>query len=202
MRDEKGVNAPDVRKSSRVPPGQQLTEDMPVLHHGKIQTIDPRKWRFKITGLVEEKVELSLDEFKSLPQSKVISDVHCVTGWSKLDNVWEGVLSSEIGRLVTILPEARFVMVHSVGGFTANLSMEDFFQPDVIFAMRHNGKELTPEHGYPVRLVVPKLYFWKSAKWVEGVEFMKEERLGFWESHGYHRRGDPWAEERYSYQER
>jgi len=202
MNDEERFKSQDPGRPSRIPPGQRPIEEMPVLHYGKTQTIDPRKWRFKITGLVEERIELSLEEFKSLPQSKVISDVHCVTGWSKLDNLWEGVLSGEIGKLVKILPEARFVMVHSVGGFTVNMSIEDFFEPEVIFAMKHNGKELTPEHGYPVRLVVPKLYFWKSAKWVEGVEFMKEEKLGFWESHGYHRRGDPWAEERYSYQER
>ncbi|MEM2839161.1 MAG: sulfite oxidase-like oxidoreductase [Thermoplasmata archaeon] len=200
MNDENQIDSRGVKNPDRVPPGQQVTDEMPVLHYGKIQKIDPTKWKFTITGLVEKKIELSLEEFKSLPQSKVVSDIHCVTGWSKLDNTWEGVLAVEIGKLARILPGARYVMIHAAGGFTANLSTDDFFQPDVIFALRHNGRELTPEHGYPVRLVVPRLYFWKSAKWVEGVEFMKEERLGFWETHGYHRRGDPWAEERYSYQ--
>lgn len=192
------VISPDTKRQNRVPPGQRQTEDMPVLHYGRVEKVEVDKWRFTITGLVEKKVELSFAEFSSLPMTKVLSDIHCVTGWSKLDNIWEGVSSGEIRKLANMLPEAKFVMIHSAGGFTTNLSVEDFFEKDVVFALRHNGEPLTPEHGYPVRLVVPRLYFWKSAKWVEGVEFMEKEEFGFWETHGYHRRGDPWTEERYS----
>jgi DMSO/TMAO reductase YedYZ molybdopterin-dependent catalytic subunit len=154
---------------------------------------------FKISGMVEREKTLDFKEFISLPMVKVISDVHCVTGWSKIDNLWEGVSTLAIKDLVNILPKAKFVIVHSAGGFTTNLSLEDFFQEDVLFAIKHNGKPLTPEHGYPVRLVVPRLYFWKSAKWVVGIEFVENDRPGFWESRGYHNRGDPWKEERYSY---
>jgi DMSO/TMAO reductase YedYZ molybdopterin-dependent catalytic subunit len=123
--------------------------------------------------------------------------VHCVTGWSRLDNLWEGLQASALKDQVKILPEARFVIVHAWGDFTTNLTLDDFFQEDVILATRHDGMEISPEHGYPVRLVVPRLYFWKSAKWITGVEFTSVDRPGFWESHGYHNRGDPWKEERY-----
>lgn len=159
--------------------------------------IDIKKWTFSISGLVDPQKKLTYEEFMKLPRVKVISDIHCVTGWSRLDNVWEGVSTQEIKKLTRILPAARFIMVHAAGGFTTNLSVEDFFAEDVLFAVTHNGQPLTAEHGYPVRLVVPRLYFWKSAKWVSGIEFMAEEKLGFWESYGYHRRGDPWKEERY-----
>ena len=128
----------------------------------------------------------------------MLRKMSCVTTWSKLDNLWEGISTSELKQLVNILPEARFVMVHSAGGFNTNLTLSDFFQPDVLFAIKHNGELLTPEHGYPLRLVVPRLYFWKSAKWVVGVEFMEKDKRGFWESQGYHNHGDPWKEERYS----
>ena len=153
-----------MERPERVPHGQRITEVMPVLNYGKVQRIDPEKWRFKITGRVNRKIELTLDEFMSLPRSRVTSDIYCVTGWSKLDDVWESVLTDEIRKLRGKRPHTRSVMVHSVGGFTANLGVEDFFQPNAIFALRHNGEKLTPEHGYPVRLVVPRPYFWKSAK--------------------------------------
>ena len=134
----------------------------------------------------------------ALPRVTVLSDIHCVTGWSKLNNLWEGVSSGVIKDLVKILPPARFLMVHGARGFTTNLPLEDFFQPDVLFALRHNHNPLSPAHGYPVRLVVPHLYFWKSAKWAVGIEFLAEDRPGFWELNGYHMHGDPWKEERYS----
>jgi len=133
----------------------------------------------------------------SLPMVKVFSDIHCVTRWSRLNNLWEGPSSSIIKELVKIRPEARFVLIHAAAGFTTNLPLADFFQTDVLFAVKHEDKPLTPEHGYPVRLVIPRLYFWKSAKWVTGVEFMEKDRPGFWESAGYHDHGDPWKEERY-----
>lgn len=197
MRKER-IASSDIKRENRVPPGQRVTEKFPVLHAGRVPKMDISKWRFSITGLVGEERELDFDEFMSLPQVEVLSDIHCVTGWSKLDNSWEGVSSSVITDLVEIRPEAGYSIIHSVGGFTANLALGDFLQPDVLFAVKHNGEALTREHGYPVRLVVPKLYFWKSAKWVIGVEFVEKDRPGFWETRGYHNRGDPWKEERYS----
>jgi DMSO/TMAO reductase YedYZ molybdopterin-dependent catalytic subunit len=191
------IKSPDTERKDRVPPGQRLTEKWPALHHGSVPKIDINQWQFRIFGLVEKERRLSYKEFTALPMVKVYSDIHCVTGWSKLDNLWEGVASGEIRKLVNILPEAKFVMVHSVGGFSTNLSLGDFFQPDVLFAIKHNGEPLTEAHGYPLRLVVPRLYFWKSAKWVNGLEFMAKDKRGFWESGGYHNHGDPWKEERY-----
>ncbi len=180
-----------------MPPGQRQTKDWPVLHYGSVPRINPSEWRLRLFGSVERERSLSLAEFQALPQGKVFSDVHCVTGWSRLDNLWEGLPTTSIKNLVKILPEARFVVVHACGDFTTNLSLDDFFQEDVILATRHDGMEISLEHGYPVRLVVPRLYFWKSAKWITGVEFTSEDRPGFWESHGYHNHGDPWKEERY-----
>jgi DMSO/TMAO reductase YedYZ molybdopterin-dependent catalytic subunit len=198
VKDKDIIRSPDTVRRDRVPPGQKVTQKWPALHYGTVPKIDIPKWAFNIFGLVEKELKLSYQEFMSLPRVKVFSDVHCVTGWSMLDNLWEGVSASQIRQLVRILPEAGFVMVHSAGGFTTNLSLDDFFQPDVLFAVKHNGEPLTPEHGYPLRLVVPRLYFWKSAKWVTGIEFMAEDKRGFWESYGYHNHGDPWKEERYS----
>jgi DMSO/TMAO reductase YedYZ molybdopterin-dependent catalytic subunit len=148
--------------------------------------------------LVERELSLDHERFMALPQIRVFCDIHCVTGWSRLGNVFEGVSTATIGRLATIRSEAKYVIVHGTGGFTTNLALDDFLQPDVLLAVGHDGAVLTPEHGYPVRLVVPRLYFWKSAKWVTGLEFVREDRPGFWESHGYHNQGDPWREERYA----
>jgi len=199
MKDEKVIRSPDTERENRVPPGQKITEEWPVLHYGTLPDIDISNWTFTISGLVEKERNLSYQEFMSLPEVRVFSDIHCVTGWSKLNNLWEGVSSSVIKGLVTILPAAKFVLIHCAGGFTTNLSLDDFFQPDVLFAVKYNDEPLTPEHGYPVRLIVPRLYLWKSAKWVTGVEFREKNRLGFWESMGYHNHGDPWKEERYSH---
>jgi DMSO/TMAO reductase YedYZ molybdopterin-dependent catalytic subunit len=195
--EEKLIRSPDIERANRVPPGQRLTEKWPVLHHGEVPEIEVPKWTFRIRGLVEQERKLNYEEFLALPRVTVLSDVHCVTGWSKLDNTWEGVSTQVIKGLVKILPEAKFVIVQGAQGFTTNLPVEDFFEPDVLFAVKHNGEVLTPEHGYPLRLVVPRLYFWKSAKWVEGVEFTAKDKRGFWESRGYHNHGDPWKEERY-----
>jgi DMSO/TMAO reductase YedYZ molybdopterin-dependent catalytic subunit len=192
------IQSPDTKRANRIPPGQTLTESWPVLHYGGVPKIDPAKWSLKLFGLVEEERSLNIQEFTALPRTKVFSDVHCVTTWSRLDNLWEGVEASALKKVVKISPEARFAIIHAYANFTTNLSLSDFFQEDVLFATMHNGQQITPEHGYPVRLVVPRLYFWKSAKWVTGVEFAAEDRPGFWESHGYHMRGDPWKEERYS----
>jgi DMSO/TMAO reductase YedYZ molybdopterin-dependent catalytic subunit len=191
------IKSPDTIRTVRVPPGQRQTKEWPVLHYGNVPRINPDEWRLRIFGLVEREQSLSLPEFNALHQAKVFSDVHCVTGWSRLDNLWEGLPASVLKDQVEILPEARFVIIHAWGDFTTNLTLDDFFQEDVILATRHDGMEISPEHGYPVRLVVPRLYFWKSAKWITGVEFTSVDRPGFWESHGYHNHGDPWKEERY-----
>lgn len=192
------IVSPDTLRENRTPPGQHLLERWPVLHHGVVPEIDVSAWRFSIFGLVEEERSLDFDEFLSLPRVEVLSDIHCVTRWSRLNNTWEGVGTRTIKELVSIFPEVKFVMVYGAKGFTTNLSIEEFFQEDVLFALKHDGRNLTPEHGFPMRLVVPRLYFWKSAKWVTGLEFMKDEKPGFWESNGYHIHGDPWKEERYS----
>ena len=133
----------------------------------------------------------------ALPKVEVFSDIHCVTTWSRYNNTWEGVSTATIKDLARIKPEAKYVMVQGEGGFTTNLPLEDFFQEDALFALKHDGQPLTAEHGGPVRLVVPRLYFWKSAKWVTGIKFQAENEPGFWERAGYHMHGDPWTEERY-----
>ena len=186
------------KEGGRVPPGQRVTEKFPVLHYGSIPRFDPQTWDFKVFGLVEETPSLSYDEFLALPTIRIVADIHCVTGWSKLDTVWEGVPFHEVVKLVQVKPEARFVMAHCEQGFTANLPLEVLMDDDVLFAYRYDDAPLAPEHGYPLRLVVPKRYFWKSAKWVRGLEFMAGDRLGFWEVRGYHNNADPWKEERYA----
>jgi DMSO/TMAO reductase YedYZ molybdopterin-dependent catalytic subunit len=185
----------------RVPPGQVLTDKFPVLSYGPTPRFDPRKWDFRILGEVEEPIRLDYGQFRALPQSRQVSDFHCVTSWSRLDNVWEGVKVRDLMKLVRLKPSARFVVVHCEGGYTTNLPMDEFMEEDVMLAYRHDGKDLEPDHGFPLRLVVPKLYGWKSAKWVRAIEFSAEDRRGFWEVRGYHNHADPWAEERYSFQE-
>ncbi|MBI2873600.1 MAG: sulfite oxidase-like oxidoreductase [Firmicutes bacterium] len=181
----------------RIPPGQVVTPGFPVLHHGRTPSINLDKWIFRITGLVEESRSLNWEEFRRLPAVTATSDIHCVTRWSKLDNRWEGVAASEVLKLARPRPQARFVLVHAEGGWTTNLPLEDLAGEGVLFAFKHNGADLSPDHGWPLRLVVPHLYFWKSAKWVNGLEFMAKDRPGFWEQNGYHMRGDPWQEERF-----
>jgi DMSO/TMAO reductase YedYZ molybdopterin-dependent catalytic subunit len=198
MKEADIIKSPDTLREDRIPPNQRETDDFPILHYGQIPQIDIAHWTFTISGLVEKQYQLNFQEFMALPRVTVLSDIHCVTGWSKLNNLWEGVSSGVIKDLVKILPPARFLMVHGARGFTTNLPLEDFFQPDVLFALRRNHNPLSPAHGYPVRLVVPRLYFWKSAKWAVGIEFTAEDRPGFWELNGYHMHGDPWKEERYS----
>ena len=197
MNEIRRITSPDTLKKDRLPPGQRLTEKWPVLHHGSVHHIKPGEWTLKISGLVAKERTLTYKEFTALPQVEVFSDIHCVTTWSRYDNLWEGVSTGVIKDLVKIKTEAKYVMVQGAGGFTTNLSLEDFFQEDALFALKHDGKPLTPEHGGPVRLVVPRLYFWKSAKWVTGIKFQAENEPGFWEKAGYHMHGDPWKEERY-----
>lgn len=179
-------------EKTRVPPGQHVTKGFPVLHHGQVPSIDAAAWRLAVFGLVEKPVTLEYDALRALPHTLLTADIHCVTGWSKLDNTWEGVRTRDLMDLVRVKPAARFVMVHAARGFTTNLPLADFLQPDVLLAWGLGGAPLAPEHGWPLRLVVPHLFFWKSAKWVEGIELTTEDQPGFWEQAGYHMRGDPW----------
>jgi DMSO/TMAO reductase YedYZ molybdopterin-dependent catalytic subunit len=181
-----------------VPPGQRVVDGWPVLTYGAVPRIDLEAWQFRIWGEVEDEVIFSWEEFMALPKTTLTADTHCVTGWSKLENVWEGVAFREVMKRVSLKPDARYVMVHSYGGYTTNIPLTDLDDDDVLFALKHNGEKLAPDHGWPLRLVVPKLYFWKSAKWVRGLRFMPDDRPGFWEMYGYHMRGDPWKQERYS----
>jgi DMSO/TMAO reductase YedYZ molybdopterin-dependent catalytic subunit len=185
----------------RIPPGQYVTDKWPVLTYGKTPSIEPAKWTLRIFGLVDGEKTLSWKQLQSLPRVRITADFHCVTRFSPLDNGWEGVSTREVIRQVRVDPEASHVMVHCYGGYTTNLPLEDFLSEKALFVDRHNGKPLPVDHGGPVRLVVPHLYAWKSAKWVNGIELMAEDRRGFWEENGYHTYGDPWLEERFSSQE-
>jgi DMSO/TMAO reductase YedYZ molybdopterin-dependent catalytic subunit len=190
----------DVQRGNRIPPRQALTRKWPVLHAGVTPTFDRSRWTFHIFGLVESPWQCTYDEFLALPHVRVLADMHCVTRWSKLDNEWEGVRTRDVLNQVKLLPQAQFVMVHAEHGFSTNLPLAEFLAPDCLFAWRHNGQDLEPDHGYPLRLVIPRLYAWKSAKWVRGIELMEQDRAGFWESWdhgGYHMHGDPWTEERF-----
>jgi DMSO/TMAO reductase YedYZ molybdopterin-dependent catalytic subunit len=193
-----GKHEQNADATGRMPPGQSLTTRWPVLHYGSVPRIDVKRWRFRIFGLVEEPIELTFDQFMDLPKVTITRDIHCVTAWSRFDTIFEGVPFREVYNLIDPKPEAQFAMIHAEYGFTTNLPLADLLRDDVIFAHRADGADLTPEHGWPLRLVVPHLYFWKSAKWVRGLELLATDRPGFWESHGYHMRGDPWREERYS----
>jgi DMSO/TMAO reductase YedYZ molybdopterin-dependent catalytic subunit len=182
---------------SRVPPGQFVTNGWPVLHYGGVPSFDPQTWDFKVWGLVERPLRLDYEEFRDLPTTELETDIHCVTRWSKLGQRWEGVPMRHILDLVQPKPEAQFVIAHSEQGFTANLPLEALLDDDVLLAHRADGEDLTPEHGWPLRLFVPQRYFWKSAKWLRGLELTAEDRPGFWEQNGYNNNADPWKEERY-----
>jgi len=185
----------------RIPPGQFLTEKFPVLSYGPAPRFDPKRWDFRVLGLVEEPLRLTYEEFRALPQSKQVADFHCVTTWSRLDNVWEGVMVKDLMQRIRLKQAARFVVVHCDGGYTTNLPLSEFLDDDVMLAHRHDGRDLAPDHGWPLRLVVPKRYAWKSAKWVRSLEVLAQDQRGFWERYGYHNNAEPWQEERYSWQE-
>ena len=181
----------------RLPAGQYLTKKWPVLSYEPTPKFDPAKYRFNVSGAVAEPFELTWDELQALPRVQLTTDFHCVTTWSRYDNAWEGVHIREILQRAKPLPEAKFVMAHSFTGYTTNMPLADLDDDDVIIAFTHDGEPLAPEHGGPVRLIVPKLYAYKSAKWLSGLEFMEKDRPGFWEVRGYHNHADPWQEERY-----
>ncbi len=183
----------------RVPPNQKLTEGFPVLHYGDVPEMNLETWNLRIFGLVDQEKVLTWEQFSSLPSSTTKNDIHCVTGWSKLENTWEGVQVQDVLQGLQVDPNAKYVMLHADGGWTTNLPIEDFMSQGALFATKHNGQELNLDHGWPVRFVVPHLYFWKSAKWLRGVEFLVKDKPGFWERNGYHMYGDPWKEQRFAW---
>lgn len=182
----------------RLPPGQHLTRDWPVLDLGVVPPVSRERWRLDVYGAVADPLFWTFADFMARKQSQFVSDIHCVTTWSRYDNQWDGLATRDLLAACQPCDEARFVMLHCSDGYTANLPLDDFAAEDALLAHSWSGQPLTDEHGGPVRLVVPHLYFWKSAKWLQAIEFLTDDAPGFWEVRGYHNRGDPWAEQRYS----
>ncbi|MCA1216326.1 MULTISPECIES: sulfite oxidase-like oxidoreductase [Bacillus] len=188
------------KQSERIPPNQNVTTKFPVLHTGNVPYYeDMSKWNLQVYGLVDRPMLLSFEDIKAFPEAEVKNDIHCVTGWSRLDNIWKGIRAKDIAEKAGVHKEAGFVILHAEEGWTANLPLSDFTRETSLLAYAHNGEPLTPEHGYPLRGVFPHLYFWKSAKWLRGIQFTKENHPGFWEKNGYHMRGDPWKNERFTW---
>jgi DMSO/TMAO reductase YedYZ molybdopterin-dependent catalytic subunit len=188
----------EMKSAGRLPSGQSLTLKWPVLHYGSVPRFDPAHWDFRLFGLLEKPVRLTWDEVSKLPRFHSRSDFHCVTRWSRFDNQWDGVAFKEILKLVELKPETKYVLVHAEQGFTANVPLVDLDRDNVLLATHHDGQPLSPDHGFPLRLIVPHLYAWKSVKWVRGFEFLDRDRPGFWEQNGYHMYGDPFKEQRFS----
>ena len=184
---------------ARLPPGQYLTEKWPVLHAGTVPQTDLATWDFKVFGEVEESVTLTYDELKALPQTEITVDIHCVTRWSRFDTSFNGAHWRELAKLVRPKPTGKFVLAHAEQGFTANLPLEALEDDEALIAWAADGEPLEPEHGWPLRLVVPSRYFWKSAKWLRGLELLSADQPGFWERYGYHNDADYWKEQRYSF---
>lgn len=200
MSSMRRVEIDTARGEERVPPGQYLVGDrFPVLTAGATPGFDIEEWDLRVDGLVDNPLRFSWEEFEALPQVEVVADMHCVTSWSKLDNLWRGVHARYLLELASPTPEAGFVSVHCDRGYTTNVPLAELYEEDALFATHHNGEPLTAGHGHPLRLVIPRLYGWKSAKWVRGIELLAEDRPGFWEENGYHSYGDPWREQRYSF---
>ncbi len=192
------TGATDRAEGDRLPPGQHLVRDWPVLDLGQQPDIARERWRLTIDGMVERPVTLDWAGFMALPQTAIRSDIHCVTTWSRYDNDWSGVATRDLLDHVGPGDAAAFLTLHGYDGYTTNVPLADFAAADALLVHSWQGKPLTREHGGPVRLVIPHLYFWKSAKWISRIAFLGADKPGFWEVNGYHRRGDPWAEERYS----
>jgi DMSO/TMAO reductase YedYZ molybdopterin-dependent catalytic subunit len=188
-------------REARIPPGQQVTKKWPVLTYGATPSIERERWTFQCFGLVELETTWTWADFLQLPRVEISSDIHCVTHWTMLDVRWEGVAIREILQRVGVKPEAQAVLIHADPDYTTNVALEDLMADDVLLALKHNGQDLSADHGGPCRLVIPRLYFWKSAKWVRALEFLEVNPPGFWEQNGYHMRGDPWQEERFTGQE-
>lgn len=185
--------------AERIPPGQYIPRGWPALHYGPVPRFKPESWDFRVFGAVQEPVRWSYEDFTALPVSDLVGDFHCVTKFTVLDNEWHGVSGSCLLGLVPPQPDVTHVMVWAEYGYSANMTLADFSEG--MLATHRNGVPLTPEHGFPVRLVVPHLYAWKGPKWARGVEYLTSDRRGFWEERGYHNGADPWREERYAYQE-
>jgi DMSO/TMAO reductase YedYZ molybdopterin-dependent catalytic subunit len=183
----------------RLPPGQYLTEKWPVLHAGSVPKTDLATWDFKVWGEVENPIMLTWEEFDELPKSENVQDIHCVTRWSRFDTRFRGVHWRELAKLVRPKPSATFVLAHAEQGFTANVPLEFLEDDRALLATEADGEPLTPDHGWPLRLVIPGKYFWKSAKWLRGIELRASDEPGFWERYGYHNDADPWREERYGF---
>jgi DMSO/TMAO reductase YedYZ molybdopterin-dependent catalytic subunit len=181
----------------RLPPGQALTLKWPVLHYGSVPRFNAAGWDFRVFGAVDTPLRLTWQEFNRLPKTRGTSDFHCVTRWSRFDNHWEGVGFRDLLKHLKLKPATSHVLIHAEQGFTANVPLADLDRENVLFATHHDGKPLDPDHGYPLRLVVPHLYAWKSVKWVRGIEFLDHDAAGFWEQNGYHMYGDPWKEQRF-----
>ncbi len=195
------IVSPDTFRPQRIPPGQSRTKKWPVLDAGGPPRIDPGAWKLSVRGMVGEPVEWNWREFTQLPRVRVFADFHCVTRWSRLGNVWEGVSTREIlARAGGPRPEAAFVLAHGFDeGFSTNVPLADFLAEDALVAITHDGEPLSEDHGGPARLIVPRLYAWKSAKWLESIELLQRDQAGFWESCGYHMHGDPWEEQRHGW---
>jgi DMSO/TMAO reductase YedYZ molybdopterin-dependent catalytic subunit len=188
----------EMRKQGRLPAGQSLTEEFPVLTYGPVPKFNPATWDLRVFGTVENELRWNWEEFQKLPTSTVTTDIHCVTRWSKFDTNWEGVRFSHIAELAGMKPETKHIIAHCEYGYTTNVPVEDMMRDTILLAYIYDGKPLTPEHGGPLRTLVPHLYFWKSAKFVRGLEFSTVDKPGFWEVNGYHNYGDPFKEERHS----
>ncbi len=184
----------DTRRANRLPPGQVRTRKWPVLQYGRIPHIEPQQWQLEVFGLVDRPCTLDWEAFQALPRVQVYSDFHCVTRWSRLDNVWEGVSTREVLKLAGVQPAAAFVILHGYDdGWTTNLPLVDFLAEDALLCDRHDGQPLNDDHGGPVRAIIPRLYAWKSAKWLKAIELVEHDQPGLWERMGYHDHGDPWV---------
>ncbi|HLO12266.1 MAG TPA: sulfite oxidase-like oxidoreductase [Pseudoneobacillus sp.] len=188
----------DVNIGDRLPPGQVLTERFPILHEGEIPTYDMKTWKLRVFGNVDKEINVSYEDILNMPQTTVVCDIHCVTRWSRFDNSFTGVKFSDFLKAIGVEPKSNYVMVHADQNYTANLALSDLTRDDVILAHSFEGKPLSDRHGWPLRLIVPHLYFWKSVKWIQGFEFIAENTPGFWEQNGFHINGDPFKEERFS----
>ena len=184
---------------ARLPPGQYLTEKWPVLHAGSVADVDRATWSLTVSGEVERPLMLTWEQLAELPSREVTVDIHCVTRWSRFDTTFKGVHWSELAKLAGTTPGGRFVVAHADQGFTSNMPLEAIEDENALIAYEADGEPLTPDHGWPLRLVVPSKYFWKSAKWLRGLELLDRDQPGFWERYGYHNDADYWKEQRYSF---
>lgn len=182
----------------RVPPGQTVTERFPILHEGEVPEYDMSTWSMKVFGEVDKELEFSFEDIMKLPQTDIVCDIHCVTRWSKLDTKWTGVKFKDFLPLLGVKPEVKHVLFHGANDYTTNVPLEDLMQDNILLAHSYDGEPLTDKHGGPLRMVVPHLYFWKSTKWITGIEFLIEDKPGFWEQNGFHNYAEPFAEQRFS----